>query len=90
MSKYPWADAMSHIHHIDGSGNAAAEYQAYLERLRTRRRGQTDRPDAPLRTFDSAIDPDFNSEGERDGETEAEGEPEQGPRQEPESGPRYA
>jgi hypothetical protein len=25
---------MSHMHHIDGSSNAAAQYQAYLERVR--------------------------------------------------------
>lgn len=81
---------MSHIHHI-GVSNAAADYQAYLDRLRANRREDRAKVhgDAGLRTFDSAIDADRDADGEGQGETDAEPEAQQR-EPESESGTRYA
>ncbi|HVW19712.1 MAG TPA: hypothetical protein VHC86_00710 [Opitutaceae bacterium] len=71
---------MSHIHHLGGSG-AAADYQDYLERLRSRK--------TPVRTFDSAIEADRESEGREPEQDQAQSEPE--PKQDPEpEAKRYA
>ena len=72
--------AMSPIHNIAGNPNASSEYQEYLARLsanlQAKRRAESGEKGG-LRTFDSAIEPDRESDQERgdapDGE--AEGEP---------------
>jgi hypothetical protein len=77
---------MSHIHHLSNSANAGAEYQDYLERLRARK--------TPLRSFDSAIEAERESEGREpeeqpDAESRAKQDPEPNPEPEPEA-KRYA
>jgi hypothetical protein len=76
---------MSHIHHLAGSTNAAAEYQDYLEKLRARK--------APLRTFDSAIETEHEAEGRDQGQPQTDGQDEAEPNPNPDPAPegkRYA
>jgi hypothetical protein len=56
---------MSHIHSISGQAEAAAQYQAYLERTRFARNAEAKEKaqrKSAARSFESYIDPDQNSD----------------------------
>jgi hypothetical protein len=68
---------MSHIHNIAGNQIASTEYQEYLARLsanlRAKRKSESGKEEE-VRTFDSAIDPDHESDQDRGGSPDREAE----------------
>jgi hypothetical protein len=64
---------MSHIHNICGNSNAVSEYQDYLARMAAARRakkGSATSGDHEIRSFDSAIDAERETEGDGEGGSE--------------------
>jgi hypothetical protein len=64
---------MSHLHHIDGFANTAAQYQAYLERMRAahlaENEGRTRRKSKPA-AFRVTLEPQ-EDEGQTDDQTQS-------------------
>ena len=74
---------MSHIHYIAGQTDAAAQYQAYLERSQAARMAKEKEKalkKAGVRPFESYIDPDQDSGADprEDGAPDEENDPETG------------
>ena len=80
---------MSHINSIGGFETAAADYQAYLARMRSRKKNEESSEvskDTPLTTFDSAIDADAKADEDHEGGDQ----PDPNPDPDPDSNRRYA
>ena len=66
---------MSHLHSLDGQMDAAARYQAYLDRAaaaRLTKEQEGIRKKTQTQPFDSYIDPDGKQDGDSDPEAEEE------------------
>jgi hypothetical protein len=67
------------MHHIDAIANTAAQYQAYLERMRAAHSadaGELVRKKTKAERFDEALDPEEESEKETGDEPEGDEPPE--------------